>query len=146
MRNGVVAALLVVAILVGAGVGYFEGLAASQSSLGGCTPWGSLSGLIPAGVNVTISYQGDWRLAIAEFGSNQTRASALDSVCYYEGNGNTSFYVSIANYQGWNTVVASAHKFGAGGTLTVTVMFRGSSTNSTTSAYGTATTSFSFFE
>src|SRR5271157_3093631 len=134
MRNRTIAALLVVAILAGAGVGYFEGLAVSQSSLGRCTPWGSLGGVfIPAGVNVTVSYQGDWSLAIVEFGSNQTRASALDSVCYYEGNGNTSFYVSIANYQGWNTVVASAHKFGAGGTLTVTVMFGGSSTNSTAS-------------
>jgi len=87
-------------------------------------------------------------LAIAEFGSNQTRASALNSVCYFEGSGKISFYVSLANYQGWNTVVALAHKFGgAGGTLAVTVMFGGSSsTNSTTSAYGDASTSFSFFD
>ena len=112
MRNGTVAALPVVAILAGAGAGYLAGRAANQSSLGRCTPMGSLGGLILAGVNVTVSYQEDWRLAIAEFGSNQTKASALDSVCYHEGNGNVSFYVSIAKYQGWNTVVASATNSG----------------------------------
>jgi hypothetical protein len=145
MRNEVIATLLVVAIIAGAGVGYYVG-SANQSNLGLCSPWGSLTGAVPAGVNVTVSYQGNWRLSIVEFRSNQTRASALDSVCYYEGNGRISFYVSIANYQGWNTVVASAHSFGAG-TLTVTVMVAASSkTNSTTTAYGDATTSFSFFE
>ncbi len=120
------ATLLALVVTVSAGVGYFVG-STSQSSTGRCTPWGSLGGSIPAGVDVTVSYQSDWRLAIAEFASNQTRASTLDSVCNYEGSGNISFYVSIANYQG--------------------VMFGGSSsTNSTTSAYGTATVSFSFLE
>ena len=147
MRDWVMATLLALVVTVSAGVGYFVG-STSQSSTGRCTPVGSIGGSIPAGVDVTVSYQSDWRLAIVEFASNQTRASTLDSVCSYEGSGNISFYVSIANYQGWNTVVASAHKFGgAGGTLTVTVMFGGSSsTNSTTSAYGTATVSFSFLE
>src|SRR6266568_3656124 len=147
MRNWVMATLLALVVAVSAGVGYFVG-STSHSSTGRCTPVGSIAGSIPAGVDVTVSYQSDWRLAIAEFASNQTRASTLDSVCNYEGSGTTSFYVSIANYQGWNTVVASAHKFGgAGGTLTVTVMFGGSSsTNSTTSAYGTVTVSFSFLE
>ncbi len=151
MRNWVMATLLALVVAVSAGVGYGVGYfvgSTSQSSTGRCTPVGSIGGSIPAGVDVTVSYQSDWRLAIAEFASNQTRASTLDSVCSYEGSGDTSFYVSIANYQGWNTVVAAAHKFGgAGGTLTVTVMFGGSSsTNSTTSAYGTATVSFSFLE
>ena len=147
MRNWVKATLLALFVAVSGGVGYFVG-STSQSSTGRCTPVGSIGGSSPAGVDVTVSYQSDWRLAIAEFASNQTRASTLDSVCSYEGSGDTSFYVSIANYQGWNTVIASAHKFGgAGGTLTVTVMFGGSSsTNSTTSAYGTVTVSFSFLE
>jgi len=136
-------------VAVSGSLGYWTGVfveSTSQSSTGRCTLWGSLSGSIPAGVDVSVSYQGDWRLAIAEFASNQTRASTLDSVRAYDGSGNTSFYVSIANYQGWNTVVASAHKFGgAAGALMVTVMFGGSSsTNSTSSAYGTATVSFSF--
>lgn len=137
------AALLVVGIIAGAGVGYVVG----QSDLSGpglCTTFGSLGNATPAGVKVTVSYRGDWRLAVVEFGSNRTTASSLDSVCYYNGSGSVSFYVSIANYQGWNTVVASAHKFGATGTLTVTVAFGGSSTNSTSSAYGTANTSLSF--
>jgi hypothetical protein len=142
------ASLLALVVAFSGGLGYWTGVfvGSHRSITGRCAPWGSLSGSSPAGVNVTVSYQSDWRLAIAVFASNQTRASTLDSACAYDGNGNISFYVSIANYQGWNTVVASAHKFGgAGGTLTVTVIFGGlSGTNSTTSAYGTTTVSFSF--
>ena len=146
MRRRTAAAFLLVGILVGAGVGYLVGLETSQSGLGRCTPLGSLSGLMPAGVIVTVSYQGNWRLAIAEFRSNQTTASTLYSVCYYEGSGTTSFYVSIANYQGWNTVIALAHKWGTNGTLVVTVAAGALSRNSNNTAlsYGDASTSLHF--
>ncbi len=145
MRNRTLATLLVVGILAGAGVGYLVCLEKSQSSLGLCTPFGSLSGSIPAGINITVSYQGDWRLAVAEFNSGQTKASTLNSVCYYEGSGTVSLYVSIANFGGWNTVYALAHKWGTTGTLTVIVMAGPSmSSNSTVSSYGDASTSISF--
>ena len=144
MRNRTIVILLVVAILTSTGTGYLIGVA-NQPSLGRCAPWGSLRGLIPAGINVTVSYQGDWRLTVAEYASNQTKASALDSVCYYEGSGTTSFYVSYANYQGWNTIMALAHKWGTGGTLTIAVA-AGPSTesNSTALPYGDASISLSF--
>ncbi len=149
MKNGVIAALLIVAILAGMGAGYLAGATypPNQAGSGRCTPTGSLGGFIPAGVIITVSYQGDWRLAVAEFTSNQTRASALSSVCYYEGNGTDSFYVSIANYQGWNTVIALAHKWGTNGTLTVNVAVGPQSTvtNSTSLPYGDASASLWFF-
>ncbi|HEV2137847.1 MAG TPA: hypothetical protein VGR53_03330 [Nitrososphaerales archaeon] len=145
MTRRTVAALLILAVVVAGGVGYFVG-SSSQPSLGRCAPWGSLRGFMPAGVNVTVAYQGNWRLSIAEFASNQTKASVLDSVCYYEGSGTISFYVSIANYQGWNTILALAHKYGTVGTLTVTIVAGPSerSLNSTASSYGEASTSLSF--
>lgn len=144
MRNRVIVALMVVSILAGAVAGYFVGLM-NQPNLGHCSPLGSLQGSIPAGVNVAVSYQGNWRLSIAEFDSNQTTASALYYVCNYEGSGTTSFYVSYANYQGWNTLFALAHKYGTSGTLTVTAAGPSiSSSNSTASSYGDASTSISF--
>lgn len=145
MRRRTIASLLIVALATGAGAGYAFGLTTQTSFSGRCTPWGNLRGFTPAGINVTVSYQGNWRLTIAEFASNQTRASTLDSACYYEGSGTMSFYVSIANYQGWNTIIALAHKWGTSGTLTITVAVGPSrSTNSTASPYGDATTSLSF--
>ena len=148
MRNRTIVALLVASILTSAvtsaGVGYLIGLS-NQPSLGRCTPTGTVQGSIPAGAGVEVSYQGNWRLSVVEFGSNQTTASALDYVCYYEGSGTTSFYVSYANYQGWNTILALAHKWGTAGNLTLTVLGAGpsSSTNSTASPYGDASTSLS---
>jgi hypothetical protein len=140
MRKWVIVVLLVVLVVASAGTGYLVGV--NQPSLGRCTPWGG-SGI--AGINVTVSYQGNWRLSVAEFASNQTRASTLDSVCYYEGSGTISFYFGYANYNGWNTVMALAHKWGTTGTLTVTVMVGPSmSSNSTATSYGDASTSLSF--
>ena len=147
MRNRTIAALLVVSIIASTVAGYFVGLTtqSNQANPGRCTPSGSLQGPIPAGVNVAVSYQGNWRLSIAEFDSNRTTASALHYVCYYDGSGTTSFYVSYANYQGWNTIFALAHKYGTSGTLTVTAAVPSiSSSNSTASSYGDASTSISF--
>src|SRR5207249_12224097 len=96
MRNWIVATLLALVVTVSAGVGYFVG-STSQSSTGRCTPWGSLGGSSPAGVDVTVPYQSDWRLAIAEFASHQKRASTLASACNYDGSGTTFIYLSIAN-------------------------------------------------
>ena len=144
MENRTVASILVVALVTGSGVGYLVGQA-NQPDWGRCTPWGSLQGSIPAGINVTVSYQGRWWMTMAEFASNQTKASTLDSTCYYEGNNRISFYVSIANYQGWNTIDVRAHKWGTSGTMTVAISAGPStSSNSTATPYGDATTTLSF--
>src|SRR5207244_9802711 len=65
MRNWVMATLLALVVAVSGGVGYFVG-STSQSSTGRCTPVGSIGGSIPAGDDVPVSYQSDWRLAIVE--------------------------------------------------------------------------------
>ena len=166
MKNGVVAVLLVVAILAGAGAGFFTGSSnahtttvtatatettvvtttATTTVQGNCSPLGGSSIAVPVGFDITVSYEGDWRLSIATFAANSTNASLLDSTCYTEGSGTTTFYVSLANYTGgWNTVVALAHKFGANGTLTVSASI-GSETNSSSTnlSYGSAITTLSF--
>ena len=149
--------LVVVAVLASGGAGYLLGLAnqpvqGSQTRAGECTTWGSLantysSAVIPVGANITVSYPGNWRLTVAEFASSQTKASAMTSVCYYEGSGRVSFYLSYANYLGANTILALAHKWGTNGTLTLTVSAGPSSaSNSTSQAYGDASASVSFLE
>lgn len=143
MRNRTIAALLVVSILAGVVTGYFVGQL-NQPNAGRCTLTGTVPGSVPAAVRVVVSYQDNWRLSVVEFGSNETKASTLDYVCYYEGIGTNSFYVSFVNYQGWNTIFALAHKLGSTGTLNLTVAFGPSSnTNSTNSSYGDASTSLS---
>jgi len=166
MRDGVVASLLVVAILAGAGAGFFTGSSTTHTTTvtttatettmmtttatttiqGNCSPLDGSSIALPVGFRVTVSYEGNWGLSIVTFAANSTSASALDSTCYSEGSGTTTFYVSLANYTGgWNTLVALAHKFGSNGTLTVSANI-GNETNSssTTQSYGSATTTLSF--
>lgn len=145
MKNRVIAALLAVLVVVSGALGYWIGQY-NQPNPGPCLVGRSVQGAVPAGATLSVSYESNWRLSFAEFASNQTKASALSYVCYYEGSGTTSFYVSYANYQGWNTILALAHKLGTTGTLTLNVAGGGSSSvNSTALSYGDASIAISFF-
>jgi len=170
-----VASLLVVAILAGAGAGYLVGNANertvnSTSTLsvvststafstttttvttteGSCFSLNSASGAqsLPVGFHVTVSYAGEWSISIATFSSKPINESAFWLACYSEGSGTATFYVGLANYVGgWNTVVATARAFGSNGTLTVSANI-GNATNSssTTQSSNIAVTTMSFRE
>ena len=171
MRNVVVAALLVVAILVGAGVGYLFGnlnertvtstfstvstttttvvtTATTTVVLGTCSPLGGIPPFpLPVGVRVTVSYEGNWSVSIATFAARTVNGSGFLLACQSEGKGTTTFYVELANYTGWNTVLATAHKVGSNGTLTVSAAIGNeTSSNSTTQPYGSVITTLSFDE
>jgi hypothetical protein len=170
MKSGVVAALLVVAILVGAGAGYLFGNVNERTvtsfftvstttitlvttttttvMLGTCSPIGGIPPFpLPVGFHVTVSYEGNWSVAIATFAAKTVNGSGFVSACESLGNGTTTFYVGLANYTGWNSVLAMAHKFGSNGTLTVDAAIGNeTSSNSTTQPYGSAITILSFDE
>ena len=152
MKGRITLLLIVVALLVGAGVGYFannkfSGTAAKTDS---CAPLSSLGDApIPIGFEPTVSYQGEWGVSIATFAAKADNASALNYVCTYTGSGTITFYVGLANYLGgWNTMVVLAHKLGSSsnGTLSVQASVGNeTSTASTTQSYGSATATASFY-
>lgn len=144
--------LVVIALLVGVGIGYFANSTLSRTTTtqteGICTPLSSLRGVvIPIGFEPTISYQGQWSMSIATFAAKSNDSSALTYVCTYLGSGTMTFYVGLANYLGgWNTMVVLGHKGGSNGTLTLQASISNeSSTNSTTQAYGSAVITVSFY-
>ena len=150
MIKGRLLILIVVALLVGAGVGFFANstLNGTATKTQSCTTLSSLqNGAIPVGFEPTVSYQGEWRVSIASFAGKADNVSALAYVCTYIGSGTETFYVSLANYLGgWNTFVVLGHKLGSNGTLTLHASFGNqTSTNSTTQAYGTAVVTISFY-
>ena len=142
--------LIVVALLVGLGIGYFGNsvLNGTSTKTDSCTTLSSLRGvLIPVGFEPQVSYQGEWRVSIATFAAKSNNVSALTYVCTYDGSGTETFYVGLANYLGgWNTMVVLANKLGASGTLTLQAnMGNETITNSTTQAYGSAVGTVSFY-
>jgi hypothetical protein len=166
MRNEVIFTLLVVAILAGAGAGFFTGSSNTHATTitttstettimtttatpiiqGNCSPLGGSSIALPVGFRVTVSYEGDWSVSIATFAAKSTNAGDFFSACSSTGAGTTTFYVGLANYTGgWNTILAMAHKFGSSGNLTVTASIGNeTSSSSTARPYGSATTTLSF--
>ena len=142
MRNRVVAALLVVAILAGAGVGYLVG---SQKEIAMKTiscPSATTEEYSPSGFRVEVSYQGPWNATISTYSAFATTPAYLLSTCHYGGNGTAYVYVASPNPNGEQTVLGAAHKLdSSGGNLTVTVTYGAASrSNSTTSPYGSAET------
>lgn len=143
MKRQLALILIVVALLVGVGIGYFanSALNGTNTKTASCNTLSSLPNVaIPAGFEPTVSYRGEWRVSIATFAAKADNVSALTYVCSYVGSGTQTFYVGLANYLGgWNTMVVLAHKLGSSGTLTLHASFGNqTSTNSTTLAYGSA--------
>lgn len=148
MKGRVFLVLIVVALLVGVGIGYFGNNALNGGKTESCSTISSLRNVaIPVGFEPTVAYQGDWRVSIATFAAKSDNVTALAYVCTYLGNGTETFYVSLANYLGgWNTMVVLGHKLGSSGTLTLGGSFGNqTSTNSTTQAYGSAVITVSFY-
>lgn len=137
--------LIVVALLVGVGIGYFGSGISTQTEP--CTTLSSLQNAAsPVGFEPTVSYPGDWRVSIATFAAKSDDVSALTYVCTYNGSGTETFYVGLANLSGWNTMVVLGHKFGSSGTLTLQASIGDqTSTNSTTQAYGSTVVTTSFY-
>jgi hypothetical protein len=146
MKGRLSLTLIVVALLVGVGIGYFGSGISTQTEP--CTTLSSLPNVPgPVGFEPTVSYQGEWRVSIATFAAKSDNVSALTYVCTYKGSGTETFYVSLANYSGgWNTMVVLGHKFGSSGALTLQVSIGNqTSTNSTTQAYGSTVITTSFY-
>jgi hypothetical protein len=148
MRKVMVAILMVILIAVSAATGYSLGTASQNTTNpSSCSPLPASRGASASivGFHVTVSYGGSWRLTIATFASKVVEANTFFDACVYYGSGTMSFYVAAANYLGWNTLVALAHKFGSNGTLTVTANLGPvTGSNSTTQSYGSAITTISF--
>ena len=170
MKGQVASIFIVVALLIGAGIGYFGDSAlnhnpttVTSTSLNyttttrtlstatvtdSCYTLSSLANVaIPVGLEPTVSYEGGWSVSMATFSAKSTNASALAYTCNYEGNGTVTFYVPLANYLGgWNTLVVLAHKFGSNGTLTVHASGGNQTvTNSTTQSQGSVTLTLTFY-
>lgn len=151
MKGKVSLILIVVALLVGVGIGYFgnnalNGTTTTQADA--CTPLSSFQNVaIPVGFEPIVTYDGQWRVSIATFAGKSNNVSALTYVCTYYGSGIETFYVGLANYSGgWNTMVVLGHKFGSSGTLTVQASNGNETiTNSTTQDYGSAEITVSFY-
>jgi len=154
MRNGAIAALLVAAIMAGAGLGY---LASSQdiatrtvtttvtipcpnsspNVLGG----GGGNGTIDAFL-VSVSFQGQWNAVVTTYSAFQTTSTYLHSTCDYAGNNTAYIYINPWNSNGEQTVQVSAYKLVSNnGNLTVTVTYGAASrSNSTILPSGSAKT------
>jgi len=141
MKDGAIASLLVVAILIGAGAGYFAGsngqhtttvtpsttvtstvtTTAFSTAVGPCSPLSNTSGIaIPVGFRVTISNEGNWSISIAAFAAKSANESTFYYSCYSDGIGTRTYYVGLGNYTGGqNTLQALAQKLSANGNLTL---------------------------
>jgi hypothetical protein len=137
MRNGVVAVLLVIAILTGAGVGYFVG-----ASFGSSTPSLNTNFVTDFYYPISINYSGSWNLAY--WGTNGTQNSnitipgcACPTGYNFEGNlnGSGNYEKTVTTYGvGYveNTFCAKATRLGSQSlTLTLSVVGK---TNSTTTS------------
>jgi len=145
MRNGVVAALLVVAILVGAGAGYLV----SSREIAMNTVTTTITGSCPKAnaqhgsgdFEVEVSYQGPWNATVSTYSAFNTTPAYLLSACQYGGIGTAYVSVASPNPNGEQTVVGAAHKLDSSNwNLTVTVTYgAGSRSNSMTLPFGLAT-------
>jgi len=171
MRNGAVAVVVILLVVVSAVAGYTLGVVNQHTSAittttfttnqhtntitttisttnqNSCTPLSSLPDMfVPVGFLVTVSYDGNWSLSIASFASKVANTSAFSGACYYEGSGTITFYVGLADHLGgWSTIVVLAHKFGSNGTLTASASIGDETdSNSTTQSYGSVITTISF--
>jgi hypothetical protein len=171
MRNGAVAVVVILLVIVSAVAGYTLSVVNQHTSTmttttfttnqhtstitttisttnqNSCTPVSSLPDMfVPVGFLVTVSYDGNWSLSIASFASKVVNANAFSGACYYEGSGTMTFYVGLADYLGgWSTVVVLAHKFGSNGTLTASASIGDeANSNSTTQSYGSVIATISF--
>ena len=157
MRNGIVAAFVILLVVASAAAAYSIGVVNQRTSTrtttifttnqNSCTPLSSLSDVaIPVGFHVTVSYEGNWSLSIATFASKVVNSSAFSYACYYEGSGTMTFYVGLANYLGgWSKAAVLAHKFGSNGTLTASASIGDETdSNSTTQSYGSVIATISF--
>ena len=147
MRSGVVAVLLVVAILAGAGVGYLVGsqeiaMNTITTTITGSCPSATTEEYTPSGFRAEVSYQGPWNATISTYSAFATTPAYLLSTCHYGGNGTAYVYVASPNPNGEQTVLGAAHKLdSSGGNLTVTVTYGDASrSNSTTLPLGSAVT------
>ncbi len=148
MKGRVSLVLIVIALLVGVGIGYYGNTALNGGTTESCSTLSSLrNAASPVGFEPTVTYQGEWRVSIATFAAKSDNVTALTYVCTYVGSGTETFYVGLANYlRGWNTLVVLGHKLGSSGTLTLQGSFGNqTSTNCTTQAYGSAVITVSFY-
>lgn len=173
LSSQVTAILAIVALIVGAALGYSAAPVntltttttttitqtnavttiqySSSTTITATDSCGTLSSLatlvIPVGFEPTVSYQGTWSVNIATFAAQSDNASALSYVCTYDGNGTTTFYVPLANYLGgWNTLVVAGHKSGSNGTLTLSAsMGNQTATESTSQPYGRVVLTLSWY-
>jgi hypothetical protein len=155
MRNGVVASLLVIAMLAGAGAGYFIGsqrvAATTYTTFVSCPqskpgpPLTAYTTGPPIGpiFRVEFSYQGPWNATVSTYSALATSPAYLLSSCHYGGSGTAYVYVVPPNPNGEQTVVGVAHKLdSSNGNLTVTVLYGAyPRSNSTTLPFGSAMTS-----
>ena len=142
MKNWVIVALLVVAILAGSGAGYLIGRQsiARTTSTVQC-PIASTQEY-SGDFGVKISYQGPWNATINTYSAFATTPAYLLMTCNYGGSGTAYVSFSAPNPNGEQTVVGTAQKLdSSNGNLTVTVAYGAASrTNSTTSPFGSAMT------
>jgi hypothetical protein len=147
MKDRVVAALLVVAILAGAGVGYLVSIQeiamkTVTTTITGSCPLATTEEYPPTGFRVEVSYQGPWNATISTYSAFATSPAYLLSSCQYGGSGTVYVYVASPNPNGEQTVMGAGHKLdSSGGNLTVTVTYGAvSRSNSTTLPFGLAET------
>jgi hypothetical protein len=148
MRNGAIASLLVVAILVGAGLGYFV----TSQEIAMKTVTTTITGSCPKASAqygsgdfvVEVSYQGPWNATVSTYSAFDATLAYLLSACHYGGIGTAYVSVASPNPNGEQTVLVAAQKLdSSNGNLTVTVTYGGTPpgrSNSTTLPFGLATT------
>jgi hypothetical protein len=146
MKDGVIATLLVVAMVAGAGVGYLissrgTAMNTTTTTITASCPSATTEEYTPSGFRVGVTYQGPWNATVSTFSTPATTPGYLLSSCRYGGIGTAYVYVPSLDLNGLQTVVGTAHKLDSGnGTLTVTVTYGGLSRyNSTTLPFGSAT-------
>jgi hypothetical protein len=153
MRSGVVAVLLVVAILAGAGVGYLVGsqeiaMNTITTTITGSCPSATTEEYTPSGFRAEVSYQGPWNATISTYSAFTTTPAYLLMTCHYGGSGTAYIYIPSLDPNGLQTVVGAAHKLDSGnGTLTVTVTYGGLSRyNSTALPFGSTTSQLNEYQ
>ena len=141
MKNSVVAVLLVLAILAGAGAGYLLGSQKITTTTSTIQCPTASTQVYSSDFGVEISYQGPWNATISTYPAFATTPATLLMTCHYRGSGFAYVGVASPNPNGEQTVVGSATKLDSSdGNMTVTVAYGAASrSNSTTFAFGSVT-------
>jgi hypothetical protein len=141
MRNSEVAVLLVLAILAGAGAGYFVGSQKITTTTSTIQCPSATTQAYSSDFGVEISYQGPWNATIGTYSAFATTPATLLLACHYRGSGFAYVGVASPNPNGEQTVVGAVRKLdSSNGNLTVTVTYGAvSRSNSTTFAFGSVT-------